>query len=71
MYKCQVEEVMVRVFGEYDEKLRNIPGSPQNAWRVHWVTFGTLIIVSLQEERLQDEEPSEKPFVRSFFSLVD
>lgn len=64
----QVEEVMVRVFGEYDEVHRNIPGSPQNAWREHWVAL------SLHEESLQDdsEEPSEKPFVRTrFLSLID
>ena len=51
---------MVRVFGVYDEKHRNIEGSPQNAWRQHWVAL------ALHEECLQNEEPSEKPFVRSF-----
>ena len=57
---AQVEEVMVIVFGVYDEKYRYIEGSPQNAWRQHW---GAL---ALHEEYLQNEEPNEKPLVRSF-----
>ena len=28
----QIEEIMVRVFGVYDEKYRNLEGSTQNAW---------------------------------------
>jgi hypothetical protein len=55
---AQVEEVMVIVFGAYDEKHRYIEGSPQNAWRQHWVAL------ALHEESLQDEEPSKKPLVR-------
>ena len=56
-----VEEVMVRVFGAYDEKHRYIEGSLQNAWRQHWVAL------ALHQESLQDEEPNEKPFVRDFY----
>lgn len=58
---AEVEEVMVRVFGAYDEKHRYIEGSPQNAWRQHWVAL------ALHQESLQDEEPNEKPFVRDFY----
>ena len=57
---AQVEEVMVTVFGVYNEKYRYIEGSPQNAWRQHWVAL------ALHEEYLQNEEPNEKPLVHSF-----
>lgn len=38
---AQVEEVMVRVFGVYEEKHRYLEGSPQNAWRQHWVVLAS------------------------------
>ena len=57
---AQVEQAMVMVFGEYDKKYRYIEGSPQNAWRLHWVAL------ALHEENLQNEELNEIPKVRGF-----